>query len=438
VLLDALSTVAEMEAVFSDTAVLTAMLHFERALARVEADRGIIPHAAAEAIGLLAVDSLDARSIASDARASATPAVPFVNAVVAALEGTSRDAAAAVHRGATSQDLTDTALVLCLQRAQPVLDGFQARIAAALRRLSGEHAGTIMLARTLLQPAAPTTFGLKAAGWLGSLSRSHEAVSEGFRRACVLQFGGPAGTLAALGDEGLRVAEDLARALDLPLPDAPWHAHRDRLASLVTACAVYSGAIAKAARDIALLMQAEVGEAAEPGGRSSAMPHKRNPAGCAVAITSAARLPGLAATFLAGMAHEHERGLAGSPAEWTTVAAAVTATGSAASALAGVVETLQIDGDRMRQALDETHGSILAERAMLWLSPVLGRQAAVNAVRQTLAASEHGRSFVAALRAHPDVAPIMSSETAAGLEDFGTYLGMAEQFRRRLTGDPNE
>ena len=270
------------------------------------------------------------------------------------------------------------------------------------------------------------------------MTRSHEGLSETFRRACVLQFGGAAGTLAALDGDGLRVAEELARALDLPLPDAPWHAHRDRLASLVCGYGVYAGAISKTARDIALLMQMEVGEAAEPGGGSSVMPHKRNPAGCAVALTSAARLPGLVATCLSGMAHEHERGLAGGPAEWTTVSAAVMATGSAAAALADVVETLRVDGDRMRRSLDETHGTILAERVMLRLSPVLGRNAAADAVRAALAASADGGDFMSALRANPAAASILAGENPGSLEDFHTYLGMAEEFRRRLTGDPRE
>jgi 3-carboxy-cis,cis-muconate cycloisomerase len=436
VLRDVLSTVPELEAAFSDTAVLAAMLRFEIALARVEARLGIIPESAADAIGSLTADRLDPGAIARDARRSATPALPFVSALVGALEHTGGHASAFVHRGATSQDVTDTALVLCVLRARSVVDGFHARIVAALRRLSHEHAGTIMLARTLLQPAAPTTFGLKAAGWLGAVSRSHDMLSDAFDRACVLQFGGAAGTLAALGTDGLRVAEDLARALDLPLPDAPWHAHRDRLASLVAACGIYAGAIAKAARDIALLMQAEVNEAAEPGGGSSVMPHKRNPAGCAVAISSASQLPGLVATFLAGMAHEHERGLAGGPAEWTTVSTAITATGSAAAALAAVVETLHVDPNRMREAVDGTHGSILAERAMLLLAPRLGREAAARTIRQALSAKD--TDLVTALLTDAAVAAAIGPGERSALGKPETYLGMAEQFRRRLTGDPSE
>ena len=436
-LLNAIGSVPEIADAFSDAAVLGAMLRFEIALARAEARAGLIPESAAAAIGSLTADRLDADAIARSARVSATPAVPFVEALIAALSATSPHSAAFVHRGATSQDVTDTALVLCLVRVQPVLDEYHTRIAAALRRLSDEHAATVMLARTLLQPAGPTTFGLKSAGWLGSLSRSHDGLADAFRRACVLQFGGASGTLAALDDGGLRVAAALARELDLPLPDAPWHAHRDRLASLVAACGIYAGAISKAARDIALLMQPEVGEALEPGGSSSAMPHKRNPAGCAVALSSAARVPGLVASFLAGMAHEHERGLAGGPAEWAIVSETVIATGSAAAALAGVVETLRIDRERMRRAVDDTRGVVFAERAMLRLSSALGRDAASDAVREALSAVSTGRRFASALLENP-VAAAAIAEDRNMLDDPETYLGMAEEFRRRLIGSPRE
>ena len=433
-LFDALVSDPNVESIFSDEAIVSAMLRFESALALAEARAGIIPDHAAAAIARVTPDDLDTADISRKARSSATPGVAFVETLIAAVSASAPGAAPFVHRGATSQDVTDTALVLCLRRAQYELDTVHARIEAALRRLSNEHANTVMLARTLLQPAAPTTFGLKAAGWLGSLSRSYQLVGDAFQRACVLQFGGASGTLAALEQDGLRIAAEIARDLDLPLPDAPWHAHRDRLASLVAACGVYAGAIAKAARDIALLMQAEVAEAAEPGGASSAMPHKRNPAGCAVALASAARLPGLVATFLAGMAQEHERGLAGGPAEWATIATAMSATASAASAFAGVVETLRVDPARMREAIVETRGAVFAEQAMLRLAPALGRDAAAAAVRNAVAAAGSGGDFVPALLENPAVSAALSKDRAV-LGDADAYLGVAEQFRRRLLGD---
>ncbi|HTM24394.1 MAG TPA: lyase family protein [Vicinamibacterales bacterium] len=433
-LFDAIVTSPDMDEAFSDAAILSAMLRFEAALALAEARARVIPGAAADAIAAVSPAAFDSEAIARKARASATPAIAFVETLTAAVASAHPSAAAYVHYGATSQDVTDTALVLCLRRAQNAIDALHARIDGALRRLSKAHASSVMLGRTLLQPAPPTTFGLKAAGWLGSLSRSHQGLTEAFARSSVLQFGGASGTLAALHDRGLEVAQYLSRELDLTLPDAPWHAHRDRLAFLVSACGVYAGAIGKAARDIALLMQAEVAEASEPGGTSSTMPHKRNPAGCAVALAAASRLPGLVATFLAGMAQEHERGVGGGQAEWATVATAVVATGSAASALAGVVEGLRVDPERMRQAIAESHGAVFSERAMMRLAPVLGRDVAARLVAGAVAAAARGESFASALLADPEAAAALTDHDRATLESPETYLGLAEQFRRRLTG----
>ncbi len=433
----ALVSSPEMDAVFSGESVVAAMLRFEQALARAEVRAGLVPSSVALALESVQPSAFDPRAIAERARASATPAIPFVDSLIAVVAEHDRDAAGFVHRGATSQDLTDTALVLCLREARRVIDTDHARLDAALRRLSNEHASTVMLARTLLQPAPPITFGLKAAGWLGSISRTHRSLAGAFDRALVLQFGGASGTLAALGSDGLRVAEHLARELDLPLPTAPWHAHRDRLASLVSCCGVYAGAIAKAARDVALLMQGEVGEASEPGGLSSTMPHKRNPAGCAVALAAASRLPGLVATCLAGMAQEHERGV-GAQAEWATTATAVSSTGAAAAAFAGVVETLRVDPDRMRRAIDDTHGAVFAERAMVRLAPVLGRAKATRAIADAVAATARGESFASALLANPDASAALTDEERRTMESPERYLGVAEQFRRRLVDDVTE
>jgi 3-carboxy-cis,cis-muconate cycloisomerase len=434
-LFDALASTPEMDEAFSNEAALSAMLSFEGALARAEARAGLVPESAASVIASVDVATFDAHAIAAKARGSATPAVPFVEMLTAAVAAKDRSAANVVHRGATSQDVTDTALVLCLRRARTALGSTHARTIAALRRLSTAHASTVMLARTLLQPAPPTTFGLKAAGWLGSLRRADESLSAAFDRALVLQFGGASGTLAALGTDGLTVAQHLARELDLPLPDAPWHAHRDRLASLVACCGVYAGAVAKIARDVALLMQGEIAEASEPGGGSSTMPHKRNPAGCAAALAAASRVPGLVATYLANMSQEHERGVGGPQAEWPTVAAAVSSTGAASAALAGVVETLHVDPARMRQTIDDTHGAIFAERAMMRLAPALGREKAAHAIAHAVAAAARGESFAQALLANREASAALTDDERRTLESPDAYLGSAEQFRRRLIGN---
>ncbi|PYR54704.1 MAG: 3-carboxy-cis,cis-muconate cycloisomerase [Acidobacteria bacterium] len=437
-LLESLATTDALADVFSDAALLSAMLRFEAALARAEARAGVVPASAADAIAAVPPEAFDAAALARASRKSGTIATAFVDALIARVEADAPAAAAFVHWGATSQDVTDTALVLCLARAKDVLAKDHARLVAALRRLSDQHRDTVMLARTLLQPAAPTTFGLKVAGWFGGTSRSYAGLAAAYRDACVTQFGGAAGTLAALGPHGLAVAQDLARDLGLALPDAPWHTHRERLAALVASFGVYTGSLAKIARDVTLLMQFEVAEAAEPGGGSSSMPHKRNPAGCAVVLAAATRVPGLVSAFLSGMAQEHERAVGGWHAEATTIAAVVQSCGSALAATADLVETLTVDPDRMRRNLSGTRGVVFAERAMVLLSPALGRQGARRAVGAAIeAASAGGESFVRALTRDAEAAAVLGRE-AQNLDKPDDYLGSAEAFRRRLLGDEKD
>jgi len=438
-LLESLATTEALADVFSDAAVLASMLRFEVALARAEARVGIIPTPAADVIAGVTLDVFDPAAIARGARASGTITIPFVEALTAKVRAADPAAATFVHWGATSQDVSDTALVLCLVRALGILTADHNRLAGALRRLSEGHAGTLMLARTLLQPAPPITFGLKVAGWFGAVSRSEGAMASAARDACVLQFGGASGTLAALGSQGLTVASELARQLELPLPDAPWHAHRDRLGSLVAACGVYTGTLGKIARDVSLLMQYEVAEAAEPGGPSSTMPHKRNPAGCAIALAAATRVPGLVSAFLSGMPQEHERGVGGWQAEAATVASVVQTTGAALAAMAGVVERLSVDPERMRENIAATHGLVFAERAMMLLAPALGREAAGRLIAAAVdAAARGGESFVAALTANAEVVSTLTADDLSSLGTPEVYLGVAEQFRRRLIGDERE
>lgn len=436
-LLESLVTTEPLADVFSDRSVLAAMLQFETALARVEAHAGIIPSDAAETIARAAADAsrFDAAAIARNARQSATIAVPLVEALRARVAESDQAAATFVHWGATSQDVVDTALVLCLTRAAAILEQDHARLLESLHKVSDTHARTMMLGRTLLQPASPITFGLKAAGWFSSVSRAGARLMLAFDDARVLQFGGAAGTLAVLTADGPRIAADLARELGLTDPGAPWHAQRDRFATLVTACGVYAGTLGKIARDVALLMQADVSEAAEPGGESSSMPHKRNPAACATALAAANHLPALVAAFLAGMAQEHERAVGGWQAEGWTIAATVQATGSALSSMADAVSGLSIDPERMRANLAATRGVIFAERAMMLLSPALGRDHARRIVDRAVRATRDGHhTFAEALAKDPDAARVIAPASLATFDAPEQYLGAADVFRRRLLG----
>src|SRR5439155_20513674 len=221
--------------------------------------------------------------------------------------------------------------------------------AAACARLAGEHRATLMAGRTLLQQALPTTFGVKAAGWLVALVEARERLA-GVRSRLAVQLGGAAGTLAAFGDDGLGVLRRFAAELELAEPALPWHTDRVRTAELGAALARAAGAVEKVALDVVLLAQTEVGEVAEPAGEgrggSSSMPHKRNPIGAVRARAAARRARGAAGVLLAAMAGEHERAAGAWHAEWQPLSDALALTGGAAASLREGLDGLEVHPDR--------------------------------------------------------------------------------------------
>ena len=437
-LIEALATTGPLAEVFSDHSVVKAMLAFEAALARAEARVGVIPENAANAIVAAATPaSFDPVTLAQETLRAGTPGIPMARALAEVVRAKNETAAGFVHWGATSQDVADTALVLLLRSAKKVLAADLRRTEKSLAALSRTHKKTVMLGRTLLQPAPPVTFGLKAAGWLGAIRRARERLDAAFDDALVLQFGGAAGTLASLGKNGLSVAAALAEELDLRLPDAPWHTDRTRLATLMCACGVLTSSLGKMARDIALLMQGEVGEAAEPGGEgrggSSTMPHKRNPIACSLVIAAAIRVPGLVASFLTAMMQEHERGIGGWQAEWPMVASVIQSTGLAAESMAEVAEGLSVDQTRARANIDATHGAIFAERAMMMLAPKIGRDSARRLLDVAVQKSAKQRRRLAQVLADmPEVNSHLEAKALHQLEAPEQYLGAAEEFRKAL------
>lgn len=439
-IINALATTEALSGIFSDGSVVQALLDVEAALARAQSALGVIPPGAGAAITRAAVaDAIDVHAIARDARSSATIVVPLVAALTARVEVVDPEAAGVVHWGATSQDIADTAMSLLIDRACAAMARDAAALAASLRDLSDRHADTVMVGRTLLQPAPPITFGLKAAGWLAGVRRSWSRVEQARGEAVRVQLGGASGTLAALGDRGPDVAAALARELGLaPGDDAPWHTSRDRLAALIAACAIVAGMLGKIARDVSLLMQFEVGEAREVGG-SSAMPHKQNPSGCARTLAAAARLPGLAATMLAGLVQEHERAVGALQAEWPVIAEALQATGAALEAMRDVIDGLAVDPARMRANLDATRGAIFAERVVMIAAPVLGRSVAHQLLKEALArAQASGQSLADIVRAIPELSRVVDAEALRTLDDPRAYLGAAETLRRRLLASVDE
>ena len=443
-LIESLATTEALADEFSDQQVLQAMLDFEAALARVEARLGVIPQQAADAIGKAAtVEGFDVAALSREALRAGTPAIPVVKALTERVRASDPDAARFVHWGTTSQDVNDTALILLLRQARAMLGWDHLRLIKALAKLAEQHENTVMLGRTLLQPAPPITFGLKAAGWLGAIRRGWSRIDTRFAEAEVLQFGGASGTLAALGDKGDEVGQALASELGLKYPDAPWHTHRDCLAALLAACAVQCGSLGKMARDIALLMQGEVAEAAEPGGDgrggSSTMPHKHNPVASSLALAAAYRVPGLLASFLSAMVQEHERGAGGWQAEWPILTSIVQALGVSVASMAEAAEGLAVDASRMRANIEATRGIIFAERVMMLLGATLGRDVAHKLLEEaTHKSSAQGRRLTDVLAEMPEVTRIIPAATLATLDSPQDYLGMASVFQKRLVTPPKK
>jgi 3-carboxy-cis,cis-muconate cycloisomerase len=432
-LLDALATTRSLAEIFADDAVLQALLAVEAALARAQAEAGVIPAAAADVIARVAQsERFAAAEIAQAARGSASITIPLVEALTARVRAGDEAAARFVHYGATSQDIVDTAMSLLVLRALDVLARDQRRFGAALRTLSDRHSADVMVARTLLQPAVPTTFGLKVAIWFHAQRRAWRRLDEAAHEAAVLQFGGAGGTLASFGERAPAVTRALALQLGLAAPAAPWQSDRDRIAALVAACGLLCGALGKMARDVSLLMQFEVGEAAEAGGGSSAMPHKQNPAGCAIVLAAATRLPGIVSASLAGLVQEHERATGGWHAEWPVVADGLQTTGSALEAARDIAEGLTADPGRMRENLEATRGAVVSEWLATLATRSVGRDQARAITQGVLARVSDGMSLEVAVAGIPAFRDALSTDEIHRLGDPSAYLGQAEQFRRRL------
>ena len=294
-----------------------------------------------------------------------------------------------------------------------------------------------MAARTWMQQALPITLGVKIAGWLDAVVRHKSRLEETRKRCLVLQFGGAAGTLAALGPKGPDVASFLAAELKLALPTVPWHSHRDRVAEVATTLGLCAGSMGKIARDISLHMQTEVGEISEPAGEgrggSSSMPHKRNPVTSSVILAAAARVPGLVGTMLTAMVQEDERGLGGWQAEWETLPEVVQLTAGAVRHLSAIVPVLEIDAERMRKNLDITNGLIFAEAVSMALGEKIGRAQAHELVQAACQRSaKEKRALRAILSADPRISKELSASELNRLFDPRHYLGAADEFVYRV------
>src|SRR3954467_5923168 len=430
---------AAMRAVCDDATTLQNMLDFEAALARAEAALGVIPAGAAGPItNACRAESFDIAGLADAATRSGNLAIPLVKALTANVAKVDADAARYVHWGATSQDVIDTGAMLGLRAGIDALLADTARAIAGFAVLARQHRHTPVVARTWLQHALPMPFGLKLAEYAAALHRSRKRLQRLRGETLALQFGGAAGTLAALGDNGLPVAERLAQELKLPLPDAPWHTHRDRIAEAAAVFAIVAGTCGKIARDVSLLMQTDVAEAFEPSGEgrggSPTMPPQGQPGASATALAAAGMAPNLAATIFAAQVQDHERSAGPWHAEWPTLPTLLLVTSGALAAIVDIGEGLEVDADRMRTNLDATRGLIMAEAVTFALAEKIGKSDAHHLVegasKKAAAGKQHLRDVLAGdpqITAHLDDADRMAS-----LFDPMGYQGISQTLIDRL------
>jgi 3-carboxy-cis,cis-muconate cycloisomerase len=440
-LLDKLFRYEAIDRIFSDEAYIQSLLEFEAALARAEAKVGVIPAADAPIIAAACqAEQFNIKELATQAALSGNVAIPLVKKLTELVAKQNKDAARFVHWGATSQDAMDTAIVLQLRRALEVVDQDLARLTSTLASLADRHRATPVVARTWMQQALPTTFGFVLAGWLDAMLRHRSRLSDLRARNLTLQFGGAVGTLAALSGRGPAVAKALAEELLLPLPQIPWHTHRDRIVEIAAALGLCTGTLGKIARDISLHAQTEIAELAEPAGEgrggSSTMPQKRNPMTCATVLAAARRVPGLVSTMLSSLVQEQERGLGGWQAEWETLPEIVSLSGGALHHLTEMLPGLHVDSQRMLKNLDATHGLIFAEAVTMALADRLGKMPAHMLVEDACKkARAENRHLKDVLREEPGLHGYLTPGDLEALFDVRNYLGSAEEFVRRVLAE---
>ncbi|MFI5665036.1 3-carboxy-cis,cis-muconate cycloisomerase [Streptomyces sp. NPDC051684] len=431
---------APTERTTSEEAFLQALLDAEAGLTRAQSALGLAPAAAADAVTAAAVaERFDVRDLARRARGGGNPVIPLVADLTSAVPA---EHSPYVHRGATSQDILDSALMLVAARTLDVLLGELSRTEGVLAGLAREHRDTVMPGRTLTQHAVPTTFGLKAAGWRALVLDARDRL-RGVRAALPVQLGGAAGTLAAFGAYGAYGADDpvalmaaYARELGLSEPELPWHVLRTPVADLAGALAFTAGALGKVAADVLILSRTEIGELAEgAGGGSSAMPHKANPVRSTLVAAAARRAPALAATLYGSLPAEDERPAGAWHAEWGTLRELLRVVGGAARDASELVSGLVVRADVMRAHLSTTGGAIVSERLSAELAGVLGRGPAKELLAGAARRSrEEGLPLAEVLAAEPSLkdADVNVSE----LTDPSRYTGAAGALVDRALSRP--
>ncbi len=437
VLTGPLFTTKEMSAAFGDDSLVAAMLEVEAALARAQARFGLVPPGLATALSLISPGDLDLVEIGRRTEAAGVPSIPFLQAVQARLP---REYEPHVHKGATTQDLLDTARILQMRNGFDLLALDIGVVLDGLVALATRHRATPCVGRTYGQHAAPTSFGAKAAVWASGLAAVASGLKPLRERVLAASLGGPVGNLAAFGARGPDLADAFAQELALRPAPMVWHASRSRMAETGAWLAMLIGALAKLATDVASLASTEIGEVSEPHapgrGGSSAMPHKRNPVSSTVILAAHQVAPGLAQSLVAAMAAAHERPAGAWHGEWHALPHLFGLAAGALKEAKSLALGLQPDPARMAANIDLTRGLLFADKVAARLSPRLGREAAhalVERAAETVRTT--GRHLADVVREDPDMAGIGVDEAfdvSAALEGASAWVDRAVKDARTV------
>ncbi len=433
-----LFTDEEVSRLLNDDAFVRALVEVEIALVRAEARVGVIPARAAEQIATTGAGKIDVGALAKGTVRSGFPIIALVQEL-RKLVGA--DAAPYVHWGATTQDIMDTASVLQMRAAIQIFKRSIVEIVRRLSELAQRHRTTVMAGRTHGQQALPITFGLKVASWIAPMLRHVERLDEILPRLLVIQFGGAAGTLAALGDKGLAVSEALADELKLAVPVMSWHAQRDSLVEFGGWLSLVTGCLGKMAQDVILLAQTEVGEAAESGeqgrGGSSTMPQKSNPITSELVLAAARTNASLLSALHHAQIQEHERATHGWQVEWLTLPQMMIITGGALKHALDLAQNLQVNEAAMRVNMIRANDVVLAEAAVFALANWMPRARAEELVKNACAsAMSQAKPLIDVVK--ETVAVPDGTVDWQELADPANYLGEAEKIIDRVLDRANE
>jgi 3-carboxy-cis,cis-muconate cycloisomerase len=426
---------ARMQALFSDEARFQGWLDFEAGLARAQARLGIIPKAAAEEITAKAkVAFIDKDAMKAEFDRVGFPIVPIVHQLSKAV---SKETSRYVHWGSTTQDVTDTGMVLQIRNGLDLLDTVLGDLETVLARLAEKHRDTLMVGRTMQQQAAPVTFGYKVAIWLAEVQRHRDRLEAMRPRVLVGQVAGAVGTNATLGDRGLDVLRETMRELGLSEPPITWHVARDNWTEVTTLLALVGATMAKIGQEIALLMSTEVGEVGEPyvagRGSSSTLPQKRNPILCQPLIAAGRMLREKAALAFDAMVQDHERGTGPGHLEWSILPEAFVITGGAVENALSILDGLAVDEARMAANLDMLKGLVMSEAVMMGLAPHIGRNQAHDVVYEACAkCADEGLTLRDVLLADGRISAKLSPAEIDAMLDPANYLGCAREMVDRV------